>query len=95
LQGDWREEHLFALAQAVELVDSYHAKIAACDERIQAHLQTFPDRGDGQAPPHGPPPRADRHDLSFDATAELFRITGVVPDEDQRPPGAHGAQSAQ
>src|SRR5215203_1034989 len=28
LQGDWREEHLFALAQAVELVDSYHAKIA-------------------------------------------------------------------
>jgi transposase len=77
LQGDWREEHLFALAQAVELVDSYHAKIAACDERIQAHLQTFPDRGDGQAPPHGPPPRADRHDLAFDATAELFRITGV------------------
>ena len=39
LQGDWREEHLFALEQAVELVEQYQAKIAACDARIQAHLQ--------------------------------------------------------
>jgi len=77
LRGDWREEHLFALAQAVELVDAYQAKIAACDERIQAHLQTFADRSDGQSLPPGPPPRADRHDLSFDATAELYRLTGV------------------
>lgn len=77
LQGDWREEHLFALAQAVELVENYRAKIAACDARIQAHLQTFPDRSDGQEPPTGPAPRVDRHDLAFDATAELFRITGV------------------
>ena len=77
LQGDWREEHLFALGQALELIEAYQAKIADCDTRIQAHLQTFDDRSDGQAPPQGPPPRADRHDLSFDATAELFRLTGV------------------
>jgi transposase len=77
LRGDWREEHLFALAQAVELVEAYQAKITACDERIQAHLQTFPDRSDGQLLPPGRPPRADRHDLSFDATTELYRITGV------------------
>ena len=77
LQGDWREEHLFALAQAVELVEAYQAKIAACDARIQAHLQTFADRSDGRPLPPGPPPRADRHDLSFDATAELYRLTGV------------------
>ena len=31
----------------------------------------------GEPPPAGPPPRADRHDLSFDATAELYRLTGV------------------
>lgn len=77
LRGDWREEHLFALAQAVELVDAYQAKITACDQRIQAHLQTFADRSDGQPLPPGPPPRADRHDFSFDATAELYRLTGV------------------
>jgi transposase len=77
LQGDWRDEHLFALEQAVALIEAYEAKIAACDARIQAHLQTFTDRSDGQPPPAGPRPRADRHDLGFDATAALFRLTGV------------------
>ena len=77
LQGDWREEHLFALEQAIDLVEAYQAKIAACDARIQAHLQRFADRGTGTPPPPGPRPRADRNDLSFDATAELYRLTGV------------------
>jgi transposase len=77
LQGDWREEHLFALEQAVELVEAYQAKIAACDARIQAQLQGFADRSDGQLPPKGKAPRRDRHDLGFDARAELFRMTGV------------------
>jgi transposase len=77
LRGDWREEHLFALEQAVELLDAYQAKIAACDARIQAHLQCFEDRGTDEPPPPGPKPRADRHDLGFDATAELYRVTGV------------------
>jgi transposase len=77
LQGNWRAEHLFALLQAVELVELYQAKIAVCDERIQAQLRRFEDRSDGQAPPPGRPPRKDRHDLGFDATAELFRMTGV------------------
>lgn len=77
LRGDWRAEHLFALQQALDLVDAYQAKIAACDERIQAQLQTFDDRGGGTAPPTGNPPRADRHDLGFDAAADLYRVTGV------------------
>ncbi len=77
LQGNWRAEHLFALRQAVDLVESYQAKIAACDERIEAQLQTFDDRSNGAPPPKGRTPRKDRHDLSFDATAALFRLTGV------------------
>jgi transposase len=77
LQGDWREEHLFALEQAVELVAAYQAKIAACDARIQAHLRRFADRGTGAPPPPGPRPRADRNDLGFDAAAELYRVAGV------------------
>jgi transposase len=77
LQGDWRAEHLFALQQAVDLVDAYEAKIAACDERIQTAMQGFADRSGGQPLPKGRPPRSDRHDLDFDATAELFRMTGV------------------
>lgn len=77
LQGDWRDEHLFALEQAVALLETYQVKIAACDARIEAHLRTFADRSGGQPPPTGPKPRADRHDLRFDATAALFRLTGV------------------
>jgi transposase len=77
LQGNWREEHLFSLQQAVELVDAYQAKIAVCDQRIQAQLQEFDDRSHGQPLPEGGPPRRDRHNLGFDARAELFRITGV------------------
>ncbi len=77
LEGDWRAEHLFALQQAVELVEAYQAKIVACDARIEAQLRSFEDRSDGQSPPKGQPSRHDRHDLAFDATAELFRMTGV------------------
>jgi transposase len=36
LQGDWREEHLFVLAHALELIDAYQAQIAACDAKIAA-----------------------------------------------------------
>lgn len=77
LQGDWREEHLFALQQAVELVEAYQSKIGACDERIEAQLRSFEDRSGGQPLPKGHPSRNDRHDLGFDATVELFRMTGV------------------
>ena len=77
LQGDWRPEHLFALQQAVALLESYQANIAACDARIQAQLRSFDDRSAGAPPPTGRPPRQDRHDLGFDATPELFRLTGV------------------
>jgi hypothetical protein len=48
LQGHWQEEHLVALAQAVALYDVYPQKITACDRHIEAYLQTFADRSDGQ-----------------------------------------------
>ena len=41
LEGDWREEHLFALRQAYELYHTYQAKIAECDREIEATMHTF------------------------------------------------------
>src|SRR4029450_7322743 len=38
LQGDYREEHLFALRQALELFETYQQHISQCDQRIQAAL---------------------------------------------------------
>ena len=39
LAGNWREEHVFALGQALELYDAYHAKVVECDLRIEAVLR--------------------------------------------------------
>ena len=38
LVGNDREEHIFALTQALELYDVYQAKVAACDGQIEAIL---------------------------------------------------------
>jgi len=38
LVGNYREEHLFALQQAVTLYEVYQAQIAACDEQIEQYL---------------------------------------------------------
>ena len=39
LVGNCREEHLFALTQALKLDDAYQAKVTACDVRIAAALE--------------------------------------------------------
>lgn len=44
LHGQWREEHLFALGQAVALYDVSHQNIAECDRQIEAHLATCADK---------------------------------------------------
>lgn len=41
LIGTYREEHLFALQQALELYDTYQNKIAACDKAIEKKLSRF------------------------------------------------------
>lgn len=38
LQGNWREEHLFALKQAVSLYDAYAAELAECDRQLESML---------------------------------------------------------
>ena len=48
LQGHWRQEHIFELTQALELYRFYQAKIAECDREIEAQLERFEDRSDGE-----------------------------------------------
>jgi transposase len=78
LHGQWREEHLFALAQAVALYDLYHAKIAECDRQIEAHLRTFAERQDHEAVlPMVRPRKRTRNRPRFDVRGTLHRVTGV------------------
>jgi transposase len=48
LQGNWRQEHLFALRQALELYEVYLEKLKDVDGKIGAYLQTFEDQNKGE-----------------------------------------------
>jgi transposase len=54
LTGNYRNEHVFTLKQALELYDAYQNKIAACDDEIEKHLFQFEDRREifVDEPPH-------------------------------------------
>ena len=81
LEGDYRQEHLFALKQAVELYDFYHRQIEACDGEIERHLRTFEAKVD---PVQNPLPKQKKRgkkpigNQSFvDLRTELYRMSGI------------------
>ena len=76
LHGHYREEHLFALRQSVELYDTYHAKILACDEAIEQQLKGFDAQGDPQQLRAGKKNKA-ANAPAFDVRGELYRMSGV------------------
>jgi transposase len=79
LYGNWRDEHLFALRQAVDMYEAYQRQLRECDLQVAAHLASFGDKSDGRSLPakkrrqrrHG------SHEPTFDARASLFRMSGV------------------
>jgi transposase len=78
LEGNYREEHLFALAQAVALYDTYQAQLAACDNRIEQYLASL-EHVTEEAPPQPIKRRAPpKHNQPrFDARTYLYQLTGV------------------
>jgi transposase len=78
LQGNWRDEHLFALKQALALIDAYAAQITECDGKLQQLLgalkgHALPEAGLG-TPKRGTPAKNSVH---FDARTSLFEASGV------------------
>src|SRR5258705_9270394 len=51
LVGNFRDEHMFALTQAVEIYETYQAKIADCDQAIIKQVEKQPDITDDTLPP--------------------------------------------
>jgi len=51
LQGDYRAEHLFVLRQALELYDTYEAKILACEQPIALETAKLADQVDVRLKP--------------------------------------------
>ena len=82
LKGNYRDEHLFSLRQAVELYDIYDQKINACDKALEQKLKTFDSKdSDGLKPLSGSDrplnKRKSRSAPDFDVRTELNRISGV------------------
>jgi transposase len=79
LVGNYREEHIFALTQALELYDVYQAKVVACDRQIEARLKRLKKSA---PPPASKLPAARQRGRqpnapAFDARAALHAILGV------------------
>ncbi len=78
LQGNWREEHLFALRQALALYECYHARLHECDAQVEAYLGTFTDKSGGRPLPPKPRKRGRAaNEARFDVRGSLFRLAGV------------------
>ena len=77
LTGNYRQEHLFALRQAVELFGVYQTKIADCDGRIAAHLATFDKRHDPAKPLPNKSKSRRKNQPHFDARTLLYEMVGI------------------
>jgi hypothetical protein len=75
LQGNWREEHLFVLEQALGLFDAYQLQLGRCDQKLDSLLQGL------QRNPEAPPPLKHKSRAknapAFDLRSALYRWAGV------------------
>jgi transposase len=88
LCGSWREEHLFALRQALELYDTYQKKIDDCDTAIARQLDQIKKKADRATIPlertrykvAGNAPVANFREPLFEiAGVDLSQIAGIQP----------------
>ena len=79
LVGNYREEHVFALTQALELYDVYQTKVTACDKQIEAILQRLKKNATPPVSKLLPVRQRTRQPNApaFDARAALHAILGV------------------
>lgn len=77
LTGNYRDEHLFALQQAVELFDIYQQKIKECDARRQIALAAFEKIADAANLPSKQSKPRRKNQPHFDGRELLYEMTGI------------------
>jgi transposase len=83
LTGTWRDEHLFVLAQSLELYDDYTATLTACDRRIDQQFSSMKPRFDVQGDPPAPPTSRtkknsnSKNQPTYNVRAHLVRLLGI------------------
>jgi len=81
LTGNYREEHVFALQQSVDLYDIYQVKIGECDDRIHKYMITLKSKT-APGKKKGTPPKTlirkrRKNQPGFDLRGQLYQTTGV------------------
>lgn len=75
LVGNYRQEHLFALKQAVELFEYYQEKIAECEKEMEKYLSSLPHVAEEEPPPL---PRGEKpSSLSFNVREHAYKLAGT------------------
>ncbi len=77
LMGNYREEHVFALKQAVELFDTYQKQIEECDQQIAVVLAAFEKKGDSSKLAKKSSKSRRKNQPHFDGRALLYELAGV------------------
>ena len=86
LVGNYREEHMFSLKQALQLYDWYSQSISECDAKIEQAAKVLETKCDPQKitelqklskPRRKTRKSLKKHEYSFDLRMELIRVTGV------------------
>lgn len=77
LMGNYRDEHLFSLQQAVDLFETYQAKIADCDRQLAIELATLDKKGDPSNLVKKSPKRPRKNQPRFEGQTLLYQITSV------------------
>jgi transposase len=80
LEGTWKSELIFVLAQSLDLYDFYLFQIEACDQKIDVQMKAMESKIDPVSHPM-PPSRHHnkrrKHGPGFNLRQHLYRIAGV------------------
>ena len=93
LQGNWKEDVLFELQQAVDAYDFYQRQMQQCDQQLRRYMAALPTCAPVPTPASAPSlpsakegkqgrarkSRRQGNQPAFDLAAELERILGVNP----------------
>ena len=74
LTGNWREEHVFVLTQALAMYDSLAQRVSECDAKLEALLTPL---GRHDVKLTGPAKRSGKNTPGFDLRSALARWAGV------------------
>ena len=78
LMGNYRDEHIFALQQAVDLFEIYQLKITECDQALATELDGFEKQADPSKLAEKPKVKKRRKNQPrFEARTLLHEMTGV------------------